>query len=72
VTVQVRPTDGGLVVSGELDMAAADDLRQFAASVVDPTKEAVLDIEELVSRRRSLRTVKPNSKRSGHGQESAD
>jgi anti-anti-sigma factor len=48
VTIQVRPTDGGLVVSGELDMAAADEFRQYAASAVDPTREVVLDIEELV------------------------
>ena len=47
MTVQVRMTESGLAVSGELDMAAADDFRAFAASVVDPTREVVLDMADL-------------------------
>jgi hypothetical protein len=39
VAVWVRPTDVGLVVSHELDMTAADEFRQYAASAVDPTRK---------------------------------
>ena len=47
MTVQVRPTDGALVVSGELDMAGVDDFRQFAARWSIPRGRSSLDIEEL-------------------------
>lgn len=46
-TVQVRMMEYGLAVSGELDMAAADDFRMFAATAVDPTREVVLDLTDL-------------------------
>lgn len=46
-TVQVRMMEYGLAVSGELDMAAADDFRMFAATAVDPTREVVLDLTNL-------------------------
>lgn len=47
MTVQIRVTEDGLVVSGELDYEAADDFREYAASNVDGSREVVLDIAEL-------------------------
>jgi len=47
MTIQVRIREGGLAISGELDMAAADDFRDFAGSVVDGTQEVVIDIADL-------------------------
>jgi anti-anti-sigma factor len=47
MTFQVRPTDTGLAVNGELDMAAAEEFRGLATSALDPTREVVLDLGEL-------------------------
>jgi anti-anti-sigma factor len=47
MTVQVRAIEHGLAISGELDMAAADDFRQFATTVLDGNEEVVLDIADL-------------------------
>jgi len=47
MTIQVRIGEGGLAISGELDMAAADDFREFAAAAVDTTQEVVIDIADL-------------------------
>jgi anti-anti-sigma factor len=47
LTIQVEARDDGLAVSGELDMASADDFREFAKTVVDPTGEVVLNIVDL-------------------------
>ena len=44
---QVWTIDVGLAVSGELDMAAADEFRELVASALDPTGEVVLDIGDL-------------------------
>jgi anti-anti-sigma regulatory factor len=58
MTVQVRPIDGGRAVRGELDLAAADDFRKFAASVVDPMREVILDIADVAF------MIRPGSKQS--------
>lgn len=47
MTFQVRATEAGLAVSGELDMAAADEFWELATSSLDPTREVVLDVGEL-------------------------
>ena len=47
MTIQVQVRGDGLAVSGELDMASADDFRDFAKTVVDPTREVVLNIVNL-------------------------
>jgi anti-anti-sigma factor len=47
MTVQVRVKNDGLEVSGELDMASADDFLDFARQAVDPTREVVLNIADL-------------------------
>lgn len=47
MTVQVRQREGGFAVSGELDLASADDLRTFIASMADASREVVLDIADL-------------------------
>jgi anti-anti-sigma factor len=47
MTFQVRATEAGLAVSGELDMAAADEFSELATSTLDPTREVVLDISDL-------------------------
>jgi anti-anti-sigma factor len=47
LTIQVQVRGDGLAVSGELDMASADDFREFAKTVVDPTREVALNIAEL-------------------------
>jgi anti-anti-sigma factor len=47
MTVQVRVIEHGLAISGELDLAAADDFRQFASMVLDGKQEVVLDIAHL-------------------------
>ena len=47
MTIQVRVIEDGLQVSGELDMASADDFREFAKTVVDPRREVILDVAEL-------------------------
>jgi anti-anti-sigma factor len=39
--------EGGLRITGELDMASVEDLRKLAASIADPTHEVVLDIADL-------------------------
>ena len=39
--------DGVLVVSGEIDLAAADDFFDGAVSIADPTREVVLDVAGL-------------------------
>jgi len=39
--------DGSLLLRGELDMANAQDLRDFAAFAVDSTREVVLDLTDL-------------------------
>jgi anti-anti-sigma factor len=47
LTIQVQVRGDGLAVIGELDMASADDFRDFAKRVVDPTREVVLNIADL-------------------------
>lgn len=47
MTVQMRAIEHGLAISGELDMAAVPDFRQFAAMVLDGEQEVLLDIAEL-------------------------
>jgi anti-anti-sigma factor len=47
MTVQVRQKEDGFAVSGELDLASADDLRIFIASMADASHEVVLDIADL-------------------------
>ena len=47
MTVEVRVTNDGLSLRGELDMAAADDFLRFAAESVDGSHEVVLDIADL-------------------------
>jgi anti-anti-sigma factor len=47
MTFQVRATEAGLAVSGELDMAVAGEFRELATSALDPTREVVLDIGDL-------------------------
>ena len=47
MTFQVRPTDTGLALNGELDMAAADEFWGLATSALDPTRVVVLDLGEL-------------------------
>lgn len=47
MTVQVRQRQDGFAVSGELDLASADDLRIFIASMADASREVVLDIADL-------------------------
>lgn len=47
MTVQVRQRQDGFAVSGELDLASADDLRIFIASMADASHEVVLDIADL-------------------------
>jgi anti-anti-sigma factor len=47
MTVEVHVTEDGLVVSGELDMAAADEFWKSAALAVNPAREVVVDIAEL-------------------------
>jgi anti-anti-sigma factor len=47
LTIQVQVSGDGLAVSGELDMASAGDFREFAKTVVDPTREVVMNIAEL-------------------------
>jgi anti-sigma B factor antagonist len=39
--------DGSLLLRGELDMANAQDLRDFAAYAVDGTREVVFDLTDL-------------------------
>jgi anti-anti-sigma factor len=48
MTFQVRATEAGLALSGELDMAGADEFWQLATSALDPTREVVLDVGDLV------------------------
>jgi anti-anti-sigma factor len=47
MTVHVRVSEDGLEVSGELDMASAEDFREFAKTVVDSRREVVLDVADL-------------------------
>ena len=47
MTIQVRQTEYGFAVSGELDLASADDLRMFIASMADASHEVVLEIADL-------------------------
>ena len=47
MTIQVQVTDDGLAVSGELDMASADDFREFASGALDHSRRVVLDISDL-------------------------
>lgn len=47
MTVEVRISSDALEVSGELDMASADDFREFAKGAIDPAREVVLDIADL-------------------------
>jgi anti-anti-sigma factor len=47
MTVQVRPIDGGLAVSGELDLATSEEFHNIAASKIDGTREVVLDIADV-------------------------
>ena len=47
MAVEGRVIEGGLRISGELDMAAVDDFRKLAASMADPTHEVILDIADL-------------------------
>ena len=48
MTVEMHAIDHGFAISGELDMAAVGDFREFASRVVDGKREVVLDIAELV------------------------
>jgi anti-anti-sigma factor len=47
MTFQVRAIDGGLAVSGELDMAGATEFWELATSALDPSREVVLDLGDL-------------------------
>ena len=47
MTIQVQIRGDGLAVSGELDMASAEDFREFAKTAIDPTREVVLTIADL-------------------------
>ena len=47
MTVEMRAIEHGLAISGELDLAAVADFRQFADRVVDGQHEVVIDIAEL-------------------------
>jgi anti-anti-sigma factor len=47
VTVETRVIEGGLQISGELDMSSVDDFRKLAWSSIDPTHEVILDIADL-------------------------
>jgi ABC-type transporter Mla MlaB component len=47
LTIQVQVRGDGLAVSGELDMASADDFREFAKTVVEPTREVALNVADL-------------------------
>lgn len=47
MTVQVRPIDGGLAVSGELDLATSEKFHNIAVSKIDGTREVVLDIADV-------------------------
>ena len=47
MTIQVQVRRDGLAVSGELDMASAEDFREFAKTVIEPTREVVLNIADL-------------------------
>ena len=47
MTVEVHVTKDGLAISGELDIAAADEFWSSAALAVNPAHEVVLDIAEL-------------------------
>ena len=47
MTFQVRATEAGLAVSGELDMASAGEFWELATSTLDPTREVVLDVADL-------------------------
>jgi anti-anti-sigma factor len=47
LTIQVQVRTDGLAVIGELDMASADDFREFAKTAIDPTREVVLTIADL-------------------------
>ena len=44
---QVRAIEGGLAVSGELDMAGATTFWEQASSALDPTREVVIDLNDL-------------------------
>lgn len=44
---QVRAIEAGLAVSGELDMAAANEFWERATAALDPTREVVLDVGDL-------------------------
>jgi anti-anti-sigma factor len=48
MTIQVRVTPEGLALSGELDMASADDFREFASKALDHSRRVVLDVSDLV------------------------
>jgi anti-anti-sigma factor len=47
MTFQVQAIEAGLAVSGELDMASADEFWKLATSALDPTREVVLDVGDL-------------------------
>jgi anti-anti-sigma factor len=47
LTIRVQVRGDGLAVSRELDMASADDFREFAKTAIDPTREVVLNIANL-------------------------
>jgi anti-anti-sigma factor len=47
MTVQVHPMDGGLAVSGELDLATSEEFHNIAVSKIDGTREVVLDIADV-------------------------
>ena len=44
MTFQVHAIDGGLAVSGELDMSGATEFWELASSALDPSREVVLDL----------------------------
>lgn len=47
MAVQVRITPDGLALSGELDMASADDFGDFAFGAIDRSREVILDLSDL-------------------------
>jgi anti-anti-sigma factor len=47
MAIQVRATPDGLTLSGELDMASADDFRELASRAFDHSRRVVLDISDV-------------------------